>query len=91
MTLDERLSLLWKTLQKLTPEEIDKELDGAGAPLKGRTALFSTEIISNPTEMLIKDFKPEENTAQMISIITTEEQDGVSHEGGIVSNNLRAA
>ena len=29
MTLDERLSLLWKTLQKLTPEEIDKELDGA--------------------------------------------------------------
>jgi hypothetical protein len=91
MTLDERLSLLWKTLQKLTPEEIDKELDGAGAPLKGRTALFSTEIISNPTEMLIKDFKPEENTAQMISIITTEEQDSVSHEGGIVSNNLRAA
>lgn len=91
MTLDERLSMLWKTLQKLTPEEIDKELDGAGAPLKGRTALFSTEIISNPTEMLIKDFKPEENTAQMISIITTEEQDSVSHEGGIVSNNLRAA
>ena len=91
MTLDERLSLLWKTLQKLTPEEIEKELDGAGAPLKGRTALFSTEIISNPTEMLIKDFKPEENTAQMISIITTEEQDSVSHEGGIVSNNLRAA
>lgn len=91
MTLDERLLLLWKTLQKLTPEEIDKELDGAGAPLKGRTALFSTEIISNPTEMLIKDFKPEENTAQMISIITTEEQDSVSHEGGIVSNNLRAA
>lgn len=91
MTLDERLSLLWKTLQKLTPEEIDKELDGAGVPLKGRTALFSTEIISNPTEMLIKDFKPEENTAQMISIITTEEQDSVSHEGGIVSNNLRAA
>lgn len=91
MTLDERLSLLWKTLQKLTPEEIDKELDGAGAPLKGRTALFSTEIISNLTEMLIKDFKPEENTAQMISIITTEEQDSVSHEGGIVSNNLRAA
>lgn len=91
MTLDERLSVLWKTLQKLTPEEIDKELDGAGAPLKGRTALFSTEIISNPTEMLIKDFKPEENTAQMISIITTEEQDSVSHEGGIVSNNLRAA
>lgn len=61
MTLDERLSLLWKTLQKLTPEEIDKELDGAGAPLKERTALFSTEIISNPTEMLIKDFKSEEN------------------------------
>ena len=91
MTLDERLSLLWKTLQKLTPEEIDKELDGAGAPLKGRTALFSTEIISNPAEMLIKDFKPEENTAQMISIITTEEQDSGSHEGGIVSNNLRAA
>ena len=91
MTLDERLSVLWKTLQKLTPEEIDKELDGAGAPLKGRAALFSTEIIANPTEMLIKDFKPEENTAQMISIITTEEQDSVSHEGGIVSNNLRAA
>lgn len=91
MTLDERLSLLWETLQKLTPEEIDKELDGAGAPLKGRTALFSTEIISNPTEMLIMDFKLEENTAQMISIITTEDQDSVSHEGGIVSNNLRAA
>lgn len=56
MTLDERLSLLWKTLQKLTPEEIDKELDGAGAPLKGRTALFSTEIISNPTEIVDKGF-----------------------------------
>lgn len=91
MTLDERLSLLWEKFQKLTPEEIDKALEEAGAPLKEEKALLSTEIVSNPVDMMITDFKSEESVTQIIPTTTTEGRGSMPHEGGIVSNNLRAA
>lgn len=45
MTLNKRLSLLLETFKKLTPEEIDRELDDANAPLKERTLIDETKRI----------------------------------------------